>query len=139
VYIVFFSGCPIVWSSRLQTEIALSTTEAEYIALSQATREVIPLMNTLKEISRIFVFSVRTPTVLCSLFEDNNSCIAIAKALRMSPRTKHTAMKYHHFRHKVISGEINILPIHMKDRISDLLTKPRCVQSFVVGNLFASF
>lgn len=43
-YIIMIAGCPLVWRSKLQTEIALSTTEAEYIALSQAMREVIPLV-----------------------------------------------------------------------------------------------
>jgi hypothetical protein len=39
-YIITYAGCPMHWSSKMQTEIALSTTEAEYIALSQAMREV---------------------------------------------------------------------------------------------------
>jgi hypothetical protein len=39
-YVVTFCGCPISWSSKLQTEIALLTTESEYIALSSATREL---------------------------------------------------------------------------------------------------
>ena len=43
-YIIRYAGCPIVWCSKLQTEIDLSTSEAEYIALSQALRTVIPLM-----------------------------------------------------------------------------------------------
>ena len=42
-----YAGCPLTWSSKIQTEIALSTTEAEYIALSQSLREVIPMMNLL--------------------------------------------------------------------------------------------
>ena len=42
-FVMTLGGCPIQWSSKLQTEIALSTTEAEYIALSQAMRELIPL------------------------------------------------------------------------------------------------
>ena len=43
-YVIMFDGCPITWGSKLQTEIALSTTESEYIALSSAMREVIPFM-----------------------------------------------------------------------------------------------
>eukprot|EP00957_Ditylum_brightwellii_P076519 5816071-Ditylum_brightwellii.AAC.1 len=43
-------NCPIVWTSKLQTEITLSTTEAEYVALSHALREAIPLINLLNEI-----------------------------------------------------------------------------------------
>ena len=51
-FIIFYCGCPVFWCSKLQTEIALSTAESEYIALSQATREVIPFVNLLKEISQ---------------------------------------------------------------------------------------
>lgn len=43
-YIMLYANCPVIWYSRLQIEIDLSTTESEYIALSQSLREVIPLM-----------------------------------------------------------------------------------------------
>jgi hypothetical protein len=49
-YIITFCGCPIHWVSKLQTEIALSTTESKYIALSMATRELLPLRHLLQEI-----------------------------------------------------------------------------------------
>ena len=42
-YIITYCGCPIHWASKFEREIALSTTESEYIALSMATRELIPL------------------------------------------------------------------------------------------------
>ena len=47
-YVIMYAGCPIVSKSQLQTEIALSTTEAEYTGLSYALREVIPLMELMK-------------------------------------------------------------------------------------------
>lgn len=48
-YIIYYGGCLIHCVSKHQTEIALSTTEAEYVALSQSMRDVIPLMNLLEE------------------------------------------------------------------------------------------
>ena len=45
---IYYSGCPVLWISKLQTEIALSTTEAEYIALSSAMGNVIPFMFLIK-------------------------------------------------------------------------------------------
>jgi hypothetical protein len=48
-YIVSFLGCPSMWKSQLQTEIALSSCESEYIALSQALRTVIPVMRLVQE------------------------------------------------------------------------------------------
>ena len=58
-------NCPLYWCSKLQTEIALSTTEAEYIALSQALREVIPLTTLLREIDKTFPIGIGTPQVHC--------------------------------------------------------------------------
>jgi hypothetical protein len=54
-YIISFAGCPITWASKLHTQIALSTTEAEYIALSQSLREVIPMINLMTEVNRLGV------------------------------------------------------------------------------------
>ena len=52
-YIITFANCPVLWSSKLQTEIALSPTEAEYIVLSQAMRDIIPMRVILSELSAI--------------------------------------------------------------------------------------
>ena len=48
-YVIMFAGCPLIWASKLRTEITLSSTEAEYVALSTATREIIHLIDFLKE------------------------------------------------------------------------------------------
>ena len=48
-HVITYAGCPFLWNSKLQTQVALSTTEAEYIALSQALRNTIPIMQLLKE------------------------------------------------------------------------------------------
>jgi len=51
-YVLLYASCPIVWASKLQTEIALSSTEAEYIAISSAKREVIPLLRLMDEVKQ---------------------------------------------------------------------------------------
>ena len=48
-WIVFYAGCPVCWASKLQSQVALSTTEAEYITMSQAQRDIIPVMNLIQE------------------------------------------------------------------------------------------
>jgi len=58
-YVIIYNGCPIQWGSKLQSEIALSTTEAEYITLSTATRELIPLCRILCEISTHSTFALQ--------------------------------------------------------------------------------
>ena len=49
-----YAGCPITWGRNLKTEIALSTTDSGYIALSSAMREVIPFLGLMKETARLF-------------------------------------------------------------------------------------
>jgi hypothetical protein len=60
------------WASKMQTEIALSSTEAEYIALSQAMREVIPIMWLLNEAREMGIPVLnQQPKVMCKVFDDN--------------------------------------------------------------------
>ena len=123
-FVIMYAGCPITWCSKLQTEIALSTTESEYIALSQAMREVIPFMNLMMEVNDIFTLNHSKPVFHCKVFEDNNSCIKVAESPKFTPRTKHIAIKYHHFRSFVANKTISILPIDTKDQLADIFTKP---------------
>ena len=122
-YIVFYAGCPLVWASRMQTEIALSTAESEYIALSMAMREVLSLMQLMDEIHKIFEIKRVKPKIHCKVFEDNESCISMAKRRKFSPRTKHIGIKYHHFRSHV-GTTVSIHSIDTKQQTADVLTKP---------------
>jgi hypothetical protein len=130
-YVIMYAGCPLIWCSKLQTEIALSTTEAEYIALSQAMREVIPLMELLKEVNNVFPIDLPKPKVHCKVWEDNNGCISLANNEKFSPRTKHIAIKYHHFRYHVKQGTIQVHPIDTKEQTADIFTKPLDESLFV--------
>ncbi len=99
------------WSSKMQTEIALSSTEAEYIALSQAMREILPIMWLMEEARHQGVPVLNaTPRVHCKVFEDNAGAIEIANVPKMRPRTKHLNIKYHHFREEVRKGTIASSP-----------------------------
>jgi hypothetical protein len=83
----------MIWASKMQTEIALST-EAEYIALSQFMREVFPIMWLLQEAQRKGIkVNAKPCKVHCKVFEDNEGAIEIAKVPKMSPRTKHLNIK----------------------------------------------
>ena len=73
----------------MQTEIALSTTEAEYIALSQSMRDLIPFTCMAEELGAIYDNGSQKPRILCRLFEDNNGALLLAKEHRYRPRTKH--------------------------------------------------
>ena len=122
-FVIMYGNCPLIWASKLQSEISLSTAEAEYIALSQSLREIIPLMGLLKEIKVHFDLNNNIPEIRCTVFEDNNSCIALTKAPRMNPRTKYIALKYHHFRSYVSSKLVTIQYLASEEQPADIFTK----------------
>jgi hypothetical protein len=66
-YVISFCGVPLLWVSKLQTLIALSTMEAEYVALSQSMRDLIPIRETLKEMMRV-VFEVEHHNPKCATY-----------------------------------------------------------------------
>ena len=100
------------------------------MALSQALRSTIPLLNLINEIFPTFDLPSITPSIRCTIFEDNQSTIAVAKAPSMLPRTKHIALKYHHFRQFVLNGDIDIRYVNMIEQLGDLFTKPLPPASF---------
>jgi hypothetical protein len=123
-FILNFCGVPLFWASQLQTEIALSSTEAEYIGLSKALREVIPVMNILQEMKdQGYNIKVTNPKVLCRVFEDNSGALEMANTHKFRPRTKHLNIKYHHFRSYVDDKSISIHPIESPNNLADMLTK----------------
>ena len=92
--------------------------EAEYIALSQSMRDLIPLREITKEMQQyvhttnISKLSMSTlskafhPIPQSTVFEDNESCLRLANLGKMSPRTKHIGIPYHFFRSKIEELEI---------------------------------
>jgi len=126
-YFINFAGCPILWKSQLQTEVALSSTESEYTGLSYALREAIPVMNLFQEMieNRIPVQSSHAK-LHCKLFEDNSGALEIAKVHKYRPRTKHLNCRLHHFRSYIGNGpgQVSINKINTLDQPADMLTKP---------------
>ena len=126
-YFVMYAGCPVIWASKLLTEIAMSTTESEYLAISTATREVLPIMELIQEMSEHgYGLINHVPKVHCRVFEDNSGAVELASSVKnpkMRPRTKHINTKYHHFRTKVMDGTLSIHPISTDDMLADILTK----------------
>ena len=120
-----YANCPLSWASKMQTEVALSTTEAEYVALSTALRECMPLMQLIKELqTHGFDIIESKPKVHCRVFEDNSGALIMATEHKARPRTKHLNVKYHHFRDQVVNGEITVHAIDTTVQCADLLTKP---------------
>ena len=123
-YFITFAGCPIVWKSQLQTEIALSSTESEYTGLSYALREAIPIMRLFQEmIDNGIPIESAEAKVHCKVFEDNTGALEITRVHKFRPRTKHLNNRLHHFRSYVDNG-ITIHKIDTKEQPADMLTKP---------------
>ncbi len=135
-FVICYANCPLIWCSKLQTEIALSTAEAEYIAMSHALRDTIPIQNLVKEVSCIFQLPEPLTDFCITVHEDNLSAISMAESLKFTPRTKHIAIKYHHFRSRVQtsfnpSGDIKIKYISTKLQLADIFSKPIDDTSFI--------
>jgi hypothetical protein len=134
-FIICYANCPLIWCSKLQTEIALSTAEAEYMAMSHALHDMIPVQNLVKEVSCIFDMPNSITDFCITCHEDNLLAIAMAESLKFTPRTKHIAIKYHDFRSRVQtffnkSGDIKIKYIYSKLQLADIFTKPLENESF---------
>ena len=129
-FVILYANCPVLWTSKLQTEIALSTVEAEYIALSQSLRELIPMKEILKELSGILEIPETEIKTHCTVFEDNKGAEELARTAKYRPRTKHIAIKYHHFRDHVRNGSISIERVDTLNQKADILTKPLTFKLF---------
>ena len=148
-YVVTYRGAPLMWASKMQTLVTLSTMEAEYIALSQSMRDLIPIREVLKEIMTI-VFAVE-PKITChshskafadtigtrphvipqsTVYEDNDACLKFARMPKLTPRTKHIGIPYHWFQTQVERLEIHIESIDTNDQLGDQFTKGLPVDSF---------
>ena len=124
-FIIMFAGVPIFHASQLMSLIALSSTEAEYIGLSEAIREAMPLIDLIEEMkSRGFNMPKARTIAKCRVFEDNSGAIEVANEDKYRPRTKHINVRYHHFRSLVQKGIVQIEAIRSEDNPADILTHP---------------
>jgi hypothetical protein len=108
-------GNTITWQSIKQPVVALSSTEAEYIALSDATREIQWYRTWLHE-----VLGFSAPTVMWC---DNTAAATFAKHDGSHQRTKHIDVRYHHMRQYTDNGTIIVKYISTNEQLADFLTK----------------
>ena len=115
--IVFkFSGGAIVWASKRQQSVALSTTEAEYVAASEAAKDAVWLSRLFNEISPL----ESAPLLLV----DNASAIKLAKNPTYHKRSKHIDVRAHFVRERIQANELRIEHIPSNEQVADILTKP---------------
>lgn len=116
-YTFILSGASISWESRKQRTVALSSTEAEYMALTCAAKEAIHLIGFMNELG----FRELAKVVI---FNDNQSAEKLAANPVFHARSKHIDIKHHFVREALKRHPIKLLYLQTEKMIADVLTKP---------------
>jgi hypothetical protein len=139
MYSPVLAMCLCMQTARFFGSVGCRLAKAEYFALSQSLRDVIPLITLLKarrrtsqhthkEVNVVFPVHVKTPTFVCKVHEDNQSCITVATSQKFSPQTKHIACRdrsvRHHFCSFIKDRRIKISYCRTTDQKADILTEP---------------
>jgi len=115
-YVFIAGNGAITWKSKKQTTIALSSTEAEYIALSEAAREAMWLKQLYNELG----FTQRSPILIKG---DNDGSIAMTKNPQFHKRSKHIEIRWHWIRDLVQNNDIIVESCRDPEQTADVLTK----------------
>ena len=122
-YVFLLGGAAVSWKSTKQTTVALSTAEAEYIALSSASQEAIWLQQLISDLSKKALHKM-------IIYEDNQSTICLAKNQAVHGRTKHIDIKYHFIRDLVEAGKIELVYCTTENMVADIFTKGLSIRQF---------
>lgn len=114
-YLFLMNGGPVTWASRKQNTVALSTTESEYMAASDAAREILWL--------RQFLLDIGKPQNTVTLKIDSQSAIKLIHNPVFHKRSKHIDVRYNFIREKVELKIINIEYVESSYQLADFLTK----------------
>jgi hypothetical protein len=126
-YVFYLSKGPVSWSSKKQATVALSSTEAEYMALTHAAKEAIWLRRFLTELRFEKEVRLQLPTII---HEDNQSAIALAKNPIHHARSKHIDIQFHFIRERIEAGEIELVYTPTEHMTADILTKALAAPKF---------
>lgn len=114
-YIIKLFGCLVLWQSRRQSSVSLSTAEAEYISASEACSDIIWTLYILNDLG----IDIKKPI---TLHEDNQAAIKLTAG--QSKRSKHIDIRFHFIRSKVEEGLIELKYVDSNNQLADILTKP---------------
>ncbi|CAB4042840.1 Hypothetical predicted protein [Paramuricea clavata] len=115
-YTFQINGAAVSWRSKKQTCVALSTAEAEYVALSAAAQEALWMRQLLTDLN----VNIDEPM---TIYEDNQSAIAMSKNPQFHGRSKHIDIKYHFVRDQVEKKTLTVLYCPTGSMLADLFTK----------------
>ena len=127
-YAFKYGNCLISWNSSKQKTVSLSTTEAEYIGLTNSIKEIIWLKQVLSELKR--------DKIQLKIFCDNKSTICLSRNPEFHSRTKHIDIRFHFIRNAIDDHKIEIMHISTEEMPADLFTKAlpkvkhkKCIES----------
>ena len=115
-FIIYINGSPIVWKSKGQERVAYSSTEAEYIAMSNVCKEIMFIIQLLQQMN----LKVKLPAIL---HVDNMGAIYLSASQMSSQRTKHIDIRHHDMKEYIEDGFIKVLFVRSEDNDSDIFTK----------------
>jgi hypothetical protein len=115
-YIMFLMGVPVMWKSRLQRTVALSSTEAEYYAISETAKEIKFIFQILESIG----IKIKLPIIVKV---DNVGAIFMAENVTATKLTRHVDARYHYVREFIEEGFIQIIFVKSDDNKADGFTK----------------
>ena len=115
-FILYFMGVPVLWRSKGQRSVTLSSSEAEYVALSEAAKEIKFIYQLLK----CFGVEVKLPIIVRV---DNVGAIFMSENVSSGSRTKHVDIRYHFVREYIEEGFVKIIFVRTKENVADVFTK----------------
>nr|CAD1837441.1 unnamed protein product [Ananas comosus var. bracteatus] len=121
-YVFSIGGCAVSWKASLQPIVALSTTEAEYIAMTEGVKEAMWLRGLFGELT-----SYWDPTIV---YSDSQSAIHLSKDQMFHERTKHIDVKFHFVRDVIGKRTVTVKKIGTEDNPADMLTKSLTIAKF---------
>jgi hypothetical protein len=124
-FVIVFARVPVLWQSKLQTQTALSTMEAEAIALGACMKELILIMNMVQSLAVAVGIPAGDVNMGVSVHEDNSSALVLAETLppQFTPRSKYYATKTIWFCEEINRRGIKLLKIETSKQLGDMLTK----------------
>jgi hypothetical protein len=115
-YVLTIAGGAVAWSSKKQATVALSTPEAEYVAVTHVAKQVLWHRTLLTELG------IHVPSTL-PIFSDNQGACAISHNPEFHARTKHIDIAFHFLRDLVQSGQLDVVYVNTNFNLADLFTK----------------
>lgn len=116
-YFCTINGGALAWCCRKQDLVTMSSTEAEYVALSETCKEMLWIRRLCRELGVEDCLKLR-------IFVDNQSCMKITENDKFSNRTKHIDTKYHFIKDLAATGDLKLSYVNTIENIADMLTKP---------------